>query len=235
MLVLSTVLTGCKNYFFNRGLEKKGTFNTSIQLTKLESNSKEVIFFPMSHVATEEFYNDTKMKIDSLKKLDYYFFEETINVLIDDTTTLRKFRKIRGIPIPNKGLGYMYLIDSVYKFKLKKKIIDQPSYAKLGVDSLSGKRVDLDVIDIINAYESNYGEIKLQACDFETSCFEKSTCNDKKIDEEIIKSLILTLRNKKIVNEVLSDKRKKIAIIYGAEHFVEIKEALLSNGFRLSN
>ena len=44
-----------------------GAFNTNIQLTKLESNSKEVVFIPMKHVGTEEFYNDTKKKIDSLK------------------------------------------------------------------------------------------------------------------------------------------------------------------------
>ena len=228
-------LTGCKSYLFNKGLEKTGVYNKSIKLTKLQSNSKEVVFFPMRHIGVEEFYNDTEKKIDSLKKIDYYFFLETVNVSLYDTITLRKFRKLKGMPISKPSLGYMYLIDSVYKFKLKKKIIDQPSYIKLGVDSLCGKRVDLDLKDITDAYESDYGEIKLESCDYKTPFYEKSTCNDKKVDNKIINSLILTLRNKKIVNEVLQHKSKKIAIIYGAEHFVEIKAALLSNGFRLSN
>lgn len=230
-----SALTGCKSYLFNKGLEKMGVFDSKIHLTEIKNEAKEVIFFPMKHIANEEFYNDTKYKIDSLKKLGYYFFYESINVLIDDTITLRKFRKLKGMPISKPSLGYMYLIDSVYKFKLKKKIIDQPSYIKLGVDSLCGKRVDLDLKDITDAYESDYGEIKLESCDYKTPFYEKSTCNDKKVDNKIINSLILTLRNKKIVNEVLQHKSKKIAIIYGAEHFVEIKAALLSNGFRLSN
>jgi hypothetical protein len=235
VFVLSTFLTGCKNYFFNKGLEKTGVYNKSIKLTKLQSNSKEVVFFPMRHIGVEEFYNDTEKKIDSLKKIDYYFFLETVNVSLYDTVTLRKFRKIRGIPIPNKGLGYMYLIDSVYKFKLKKKLIDQPKYNAFGIDSFSGKRVDLDLKDIITAYESKYGEIILEACDFETSVYNKSTCNDKKIDKRIIDNLLLTLRNQKIVNEIHLHKGAKIALIYGEEHFIEIKAALLSNGFRLSN
>ena len=232
---LLLALTSCKSYLFNRKIEKFGAFNTSIQLTKLESNSKEVVFFPMSHIATEEFYNDTKNKIDSLKKLDYFFFYETLNVSRDDTTTLRKYRKINGFPIPKPGLRYMYLIDSIYKYKPKKKIIDQPSYAKLGVDTLSGKRVDFDLKDIIEAYESNYGVIKLEFCDYKTPYYEKSTCYDKKIDKKILKTFILSLRNQKIISEVSLFKRKKIAIIYGAEHFVEIKETLLNNGFKLSN
>jgi hypothetical protein len=46
---------------------------------------------------------------------------------------------------------------------------------------------------------------------------------------------LLTLRNQKIVNEIHLHKGAKIALIYGEEHFIEIKAALLSNGFRLSN
>lgn len=234
VLLLSTVVISCKSYFFNGKLEKMGAFNSHIHLTKLVNNSKDVVFFPMIHLATEEFYNDTKKKIDSLKKLDYYFFYENLKVSPGDTTTLRKFRKITGAPIPKLGLGYMYLVDSVYKYKPKKKIIGQPTYAKLGIDSISGKRVDLDLKDIITAYESNYGEIKLELCDFKSSYYEKSTCYDKVISENILKSLKLTLRNQKIVNEVLVNKRKKIALIYGVKHFIEIKKTLLDSGFKYS-
>lgn len=234
-LFLLTVLSGCKNYYFNKGLEKAGTFNTSIELIKLKSNSKEVVFFPMRHFATEEFYNDVKSKIDSLNKLGYYFFYESINVAVDDTITIRKYRKFNGLPIPKPGLGYMYLIDTVYKFKLKKKVIDQPKYTALGIDSFTGKRVDINLKDIISAYESKYGEIKLEACDFETSVYKKSTCKDKKVDRKIIDNLLLTLRNQEIVSEILINKRAKIAMVYGEEHFIEIKEALLSNGFNPAN
>jgi hypothetical protein len=230
-----SALTGCKSYLFNKGLEKMGVFDSKIHLTEIKNEAKEVIFFPMKHIANEEFYNDTKYKIDSLKKLGYYFFYESINVLIDDTITLRKFRKLKGMPISKPSLGYMYLIDSVYKFKLKKKIIDQPKYNTLGIDSFSGKRVDLNLRDIITAYESRYGEIKLEPCDFETSVYKKSACNDKKIDNKVIYNLLLTLRNQKIVNEILLHKGIKIALVYGEEHFIEIKAALLSNGFTLSN
>jgi hypothetical protein len=235
LLFLLIVQTSCKSYYFNRGLEKVGAFKTSIKLIKLKSNSKEVVFFPMRHIATEEFYNDVKSKIDSLNKLGYYFFYESLNVSVNDTITLRKYRKVNGLSIPKPGLGYMYMIDSVYKFKLKKKMIDQPKYKELGIDSFSGKRVDLNLKDIIKAYESEHGEIKLESCDYQTSVYEKSICHDKKIDQKTIDNLILTLRNQKIVDEIYLQKRKKIAMIYGEEHFIQIKGCLLSNGFKLSN
>ena len=233
LIFLLTALISCKSYFFNKGLDIMGAYKPKIHMLKVENNSKQVVFFQMKHIATEEFYNDVKSKIDSLNKLGYYFFYEGLNVSVDDTITLRKFRKFNGLPIPKPGLGYMYLIDSIYKFKLKKKLIDQPKYTKLGIDSFSSKRVDLNLKDIITAYESKYGEIKLEPCDFETSVYTKSTCNNKKTDQKIIDNLILTLRNEKIINEILQHKGKKIAMIYGEEHFIEIKEALLSNGFKL--
>lgn len=235
IVLLSLALISCKSYLFNKGLEKNEAYNPRIQLTKVENNTKEVVFLPMKHFAAKEFYNDVKSKIDSLKKIGFYFFYESVNASVEDETTLRKLRKINGMPISKPGLGYMYLIDSVYKFKLKRELIDQPKYKELGVDSLLGKRVDLSLKEIITVYESKYGEIKLEACDFESPVYEKTTCSNNKPERKIIDDLLLTQRNQKIVNEVLSHKQLKIAMIYGEEHFKEIKEALLSKGFELSN
>lgn len=233
-LVLFTIFTSCQSYFFNKGLEQMGAFNSTIKLTELDKNAKKIVFIPMKHFATEAFYEDTKVKIDSLRKLGCYFFYESLNVSVDDKTTMRKFRKLTGLPIAKPGYGYMYLIDSLYDFKIKKKIIDQPRYAQLGIDSTCSKRVDLNLIDIINMYESSYGEIILEDCDFKTSIYKKSTCKDKKIEQSILDHLILNSRNAILIKELLNHESDRIAIIYGEEHFIEIKQVLLDNGFKIS-
>ena len=232
--VLFAILTSCKSYFFNKGLEKMGAFNSSIKLTELGKNSKKIVFIPMKHFATESFYDDTKVKIDSLKKLGYYFFYEGLNVSVDDKLTLRKFRKLSGLPITKPGSGYMYLIDSLCNFKIKRKLIDQPQYAQLGIDSFCSKRVDLELKDIITGYESRYSEIILEECDFKTSVYKKSPCKYKEIDQSILDYLILNSRNEMLIKEVLNGNNDRIAIIYGEEHFIEIKKVLLEHGFKLA-
>lgn len=229
---LALVLTVCcKSNHINKGLEKIGAFNKKAPIVKLSSETKNIVFIPMVHIAIEEFYIDVKKKIDSLSNLGYYFYCEEVITKDCDSITLRKYKKLQGFPFSKTG-RYKQIMDSIYKLKYSEKIVDQPSYKKLGVDSIVGRNVDVSLKDMVSFYESKHGEIKLTDCDYKTSLFEKTICKDKLVDKKIKDEVIVDFRNTNIVNTILKEKRSKIAIIYGSDHFKGIREELLKQGFK---
>ena len=202
-IILASFIS-CKSTLFNLALEKIGVYDDSISLSKMSNSEKEIVFFPMHHVGTEPFYLDVKKKIDSLKRKDYYFFFESVKATENDTI-LRKFRKIRGLAFNQNG--YTDNIDSLFKkkFKSKKVIISQPTNKKLGLDSTNSKNTDVSIEEMISFYESKHGEIELEDCDYETSLFQQSICDDKKMDKETRQDVIVNFRKTKL-NEVYLQK-----------------------------
>ena len=128
--------------------------------------------------------------------------------------------------------GYKGWVDSILKIKLKKELINQPSYDALGVNNLISKNVDVSLKDMVNYYEEKFHEINLEPCDFETTIYEKSTCKNSKKEKVFLEEVILEFRNTNVVNEIEKDNRKKIAIIYGANHFLGIRKKLVTLGFQ---
>ena len=229
---LALILTVCcKSNYMNKGLEKIGAFNKKARIVKLSSETKNIVFIPMLHIAVEDFYIDVQKKIDSLSSLGYYFYYEQVITKDSDSITLRKFKKLQGYPF-SKTTRYKQLMDSIYKLKYSENIVDQPSYEKFGIDSIKGRNVDVSLKDIVKFYESKYGEIKLRDCDYKTSLYKKTICNDKPIDKKIKKEVIVDFRNTNIVNAILKENRSKIAIIYGSDHVKGIREELLKQGFK---
>lgn len=224
-------LMGCKRVLFNISLEKVGVYEDKIKLQQVQRSGQKIVFFPMIHIGTELKYKDIALKIDSLEKIGFTFYLESIEADIKNDSILRKYKKITGLAL-NKG-GYTDNIDSLFKgkFKPKKEIISQPSYPELGVDSLKGRVVDRTLSDLISYYENNYGKIILEECDFKTSLFEKTICNDKKIVDSVKYDYKTHYRNVRVIQEILQDTASNIAIIYGKNHIKGIKEELLENGF----
>lgn len=228
-------LIGCTNFILNATFQSRGVFSDTVEIVKTENRSEEVVFIPMKHLGTHNFYNNVKIMVDSLSAVGYIFYVETIKSDSTMDTEFRKFRKITGRPIA--GYGYKYLLDSVmgekYNIKLKKELIDQPRYRKLGVDSLNGKHVDASLDQMINYYENKYGEIILFDCDFESKVTEESSCKDKKMKKEIKDDLILDFRNEIVLKEIDSETNEKIAIIYGENHMTGILEGLKARGYKV--
>lgn len=231
LLFISILLIGCTSMKFNFALKSIGAFDDKIKLTKLTNQQKEVVFIPMAHIGTELFYKDVAQKLDSLQKIGFYVFFESVAVNRNDTMSMRKFRKFQGFPVPKKDKGYMYLIDSIYKIKLEKKLISQPSYTLLGVNPNSSRNVDVSFIDIINEYEKKYGEIILEDCDYSVPIYEKTNCKNDAINKKTKEELVLNFRNRNVVSQLVLDSHKKIAVIYGKSHFVGIKTQLLEMEF----
>ncbi|MCF6131303.1 hypothetical protein [Flavobacterium wongokense] len=234
-ILLTICLTSCLNFKANLAFKLVGAFDDSIKLSKLSSNEKEVVFIPMHHLGTKLFYEDVKTNIDSLKKEGYFFYTEEVSVKRTDTITIRKAIRITGIPFSKDNSGYKHYFDSIYngKVRLKKELMNQPKYFMLGLDSLNSENVDVTYRDMVNYYENKYGEIILQPCDFEKSFYEIPNCKEKAIEKSQRRELIIDFRNRNVVNTILKEKRKKIAIIYGEDHFKGIKEELLKQGFKI--
>ncbi|WP_452226641.1 hypothetical protein [Lacinutrix cladophorae] len=230
LLLISILFLSCMKSLYNYNLEKKGIFNDEIQLKKIKKKDKHIVFFPIAHLGTKLFYNDVKSKVDSLNEDGYYFYFERVKLDVADSLLYRKFRKVVGMPYLKNG--YIEIIDSTLQLKLKKELISQPSYDLLGLDSINSKNVDVSLDAMINYFEENHTEIILESCDFETSIFEKSTCDNQKRSDVFREEVIVNYRNNYVVKEVEQSSLKKIAIIYGAAHIPGIKKQLISIGYK---
>lgn len=227
-------LLSCTSFKVNLAFKIKGVYDDDVKLSKVTNEEKEVIFIPMHHLGTKLFYDDVKTKIDSLKKIGYFFYTEEVKGNKKDSITVRKSIKLTGIPFSRNNAGYKHFFDSIYKGKVKykKEIFDQPSPSKFGLDESNSKTVDVTLKEMIDYYESKYGEIKLEPCDFEKSFYEKPSCKHKPAGEKVRDDVYLDFRNRNVIKTLFNDDHKKVAIIYGAEHFRGIREELLKKGFK---
>ncbi len=187
----------------------------------------------MHHVGTELFYSDVKSKIDSLHKKNYIIYFELLKYpKRKDSLLLYKFRKAFNLPLSSKaGSSYLKHIDSVLKIKTRKKLIEQPNKESLGITS-QDINADIYFDDLISAYESKFGKITLEPCDFETRFFEASTCKYN-VENSKKNTILIDYRNEYVIKEISKNKHPKIAIVYGTNHYEGIKKQLIKQGFSL--
>ena len=181
----------------------------------------------MHHFGTNNFYSDVMKKVDSLKKMGYYFYTEKVN-MNSEKKDLMKFRKIIGIGLPNGS--YEKIMDSIIlekKLKMKNEIAFQPDYSFWKLNSDNSNNVDATIHDLVSFYESKYGEVKLEDCDFASPNVTNSTkCGKKKNYKKEYDEVVLDYRNNLIVNNIVVEPKQKIALIYGAGHYEGVKKKL---------
>ena len=155
-------LSSCTSFKVNLAFKLVGVYDDNIKLSKVTNEDKEVIFIPMHHLGTKLFYDDVKTKIDSLKKIGYFFYTEEVKGNKKDSVTVRKSIKLMGIPFSRNNAGYKHFFDSIYKgkVKFKKEFLDQPSPSKFGLDESNSKTADVTLKEMIDYYENKYVEIK---------------------------------------------------------------------------
>ncbi|SEQ13756.1 hypothetical protein [Flavobacterium urocaniciphilum] len=244
-LIILTLSVSCKSYLVNQYFKRVGVFDKKLKLEKISNGDKEIVLFGMHHIGKEEFYNDVKLKVDSLLKKDYLFYIEGIsskfagktNLTKEDSIALielsYKFRKVLGSPLVSKNLNSDYL--NLFKekgIKIKENLIKQPTYTEFGLSQKNAINSDLTVEKLLEIYEDKYGKIILEPCDYETKFYDKSTCNTK-TDTKIYDELMKTERNNSVISHILKEEKSKIAIIYGKAHFIGIKDSLQKLGYKI--
>ena len=247
LLILITIftLTSCSSIMTNRGLKRSGVFNVKSELNSIENEQKKIIFIPMQHIGRKELYNDVANKIDSLQKLDYTVFYEGVNYGKDSLVrveNLMKLRRIKGF-FPQGNKGYIdtttNIIAGKIKYKGKYKLINQPSYGKLKVDSLTSIWADVSLAELITDFEKKNEKIILDKCDFSFSLKDENfKC--KKVKKSLRKifdrEYAFGYRDKSLAERIVKSEKNKILVIYGSRHFwglyLELKK--IDKNFRMN-
>lgn len=230
ILLMLLIFTSCATIFNKKIIKNLGVENEKTELKFIDNKEQEIIFIPMHHVGRKEYYDDIAYKVDSLQKLNYTVFYEGVtdnneNDSLTSKKSLLKLRKIMGF-FPQGQKGYLdtttNIIAGKIKYKGNYKLINQPNYKRLKVDSLTSRRADVSLTKLINDFENNYGQIKLDSCDYRTSFKDKNyKCGKakrnlrKKFNNEYVKEF----RNKHLADKLFKSKENKILVIYGDAHY----------------
>ena len=205
-------------------LKKNGILNEKVKYQKLEIPSKEVYFIGVTHLGKKEFYDDLKTTVDSFKKEGYFLFTEGVKnksethlpMTFEDTIHLKKVRKIIGFSLENYTQNK--ILENVNK---KYNLISQGSTYYSDLDSSNFKNIDITNKNLVDFYEKERGEIKLDNCDSITSLIQPYNCSKLRKGERTFfkEDIILKKRNENIIKELLNTKKTKVLIIYGKAHY----------------
>lgn len=237
LLMSFMMFTSCKNLVLNTAFQAMGVYDDVAKMHVANSTTATIVLLPTRHLGTPQYYNNLHHKIDSLTALNYFFYTEKVKTNVSQDTLLRKFRKFTGIPVASSG--YKRILDSItgkkMKLKLKKEIMDQPSYVDLGVPDAQSENVDATLEELMNYYETKYGEIELAPCDFETPITEETTCRKFKVSKDVLNDVIEDFRNTIVLQRIDIETQDKIAIIYGDAHTAGLLEGIKARGFKVEN
>lgn len=202
--------------------------NKSFAISYYEKDNKRVAVVPMLHVNKPAFYQMTKRKIDSLRDEGYKVFYESIETNVKDSVELdiymRKFRFITGIAL----MDYMDEKNEAFKGLQKGGYISQND-VDYGVNESIDIRTDLNLEDLVIYYEQEYGEIKLNNCDYSTQLGKKYNCS--KIDENRVFYILNTLRDNYVLNEIDNTSFEKVVLVFGRNHIMDIHSKIQKRGW----
>lgn len=229
------VVTGSILVFTSCSLALKASLKKSIvkEIKVLEKNDKKIVFFPVSHIGYNSYFESIKKEMDSLHNEGFaVFFEgvqysDSINAIRKDTLQ-RKVRRIMG-----------YHLSSSYKDSTNQSLPKYMSKNKLIMQTIENtglkkgdRLVDMTIDSLITLYEIDFGKIKLNDCDFNTPLLEKFKCKDLQKHSRL--AFLKTYRNINLVKEVLKETNTKIAIIYGSGHWYDLSRRFYTKGFKLT-
>jgi len=150
LVLLVLLLSSCKGLIYSVILPKK----PEVKVLYNEEKDKTLAFIPMYHIAKPLFYRETKKIVDSLRKKGYTVFYEGM-----------------GLPDANKENK------TLPNFMTSGKYVAQ-THEIIGVGKEKDFNIDVPADMIIQGHEKEYGEIKLNQCDWKTDFFDEYDCHD---------------------------------------------------------
>ncbi len=182
-----------------------------------------IVFIPMAHVSTGDFFKEVKTLVDSLRTEGYIVHYEEIEKESYQKLTQQErdtlFRKFRVLYDFN-----MY--DDWASSDQKYEIQDNDALIKRGIDI----NADLPLSKIIELYEYHFGEIKLTECDLNTPLRAEYLCQKKSFR---IYKLATGARDEYLFNLIISSPYSKKLILYGATHWYQMYPKLRDSGYKL--
>lgn len=213
ILLISLLVISCRPVVAVKMMHAK---NASQETWKV--GEKTVVFIPMVHVGTPEFYADVANTISVLKKQGYVLYYEGVKKDPGQDSAsflnyMRKFRKMTGLVIDS--IGYAALFHEKGLFKSK---IDQPKASNLGADE-NDRQVDVHFFELVDAYEKKHGAIWLTAADSTLSLTSAVKYPPAmKLPSGKVMDILVNHRDKHLADYILSSPHKKVVVIYGYAH-----------------
>lgn len=210
----------------NMALRVMGILNEEAKIESFSNDGgKEVVWIPMKHIATQDFYANVRQVVDSFTSQGFVVLYEGAKPSFDDSlrmdTLERTFRKIMGMKV---GSGYIdsanQVIAGKIEYKGKKTLMNQPSYSRLGVDMDKAVRVDVASDSLLYMFDQKYEIPELDSCDFSTPLQAEYTCESMAPTKAryFMKEYILDHRNRHLANYILEAETPKMLVIYGKLH-----------------
>jgi hypothetical protein len=216
--LLLMLCTSC----LNLSLHAIGAYKTKAEPAAYTNNKKTIVFIPMRHIGLKEFYNDVHRLTDSLHNQGYIVFYESVKLRDSFTDEQKKImnlklRKMLGVHVDT--IGYLDTVNNRLmgrRFRNRKGLINQPHYRLMGADMTKDRVEDVPVNELIAEYESRYGEIMLNPCDYNLRPDEKYECGKEPNDK--VNAIIKGYREESLAKAIMEEKNDKIAVVFGALH-----------------
>jgi len=181
-----------------------------------------IVFIPMSHVGTKEYYRAVRQTVDSLRSEGFVFYYEMIDA---DTskpkdqldTMIRKFRRLHDLNM------YDDMSASAPNF-------EKQALENTGIDEQKDIWADLMLDQVIDLYEFHYGEIELTECDWNTPLRAEYLCQEKKFTS---RRMATGARDEYLFDLVISSSYPKKAIMYGGTHWYWFYNKMTQAGYKL--
>lgn len=180
------------------------------------NGDKQLVFLPMIHLNKQEFYDEVRHYVDSLRNDGYVFVYESVRPSKDldslqEDIVRRKFRRIVGFDLTSYTDKEN---ENMRRYRVKGAI--SQSMLNTGLKRETDILGDIGVDSLVTIYEKEKGEITLGEYDLKTPLNKKYKGN--KLPAKDKDYLILTVRNKVLSDKIASLPDKKIAVLYGALH-----------------
>ena len=216
ILCIVASFLGCQTILIN--LISSKSVDKHVRVLENKTKESTIVFLPTVHVGKPGYYESFKPIVDSLRKDGFQVFVESIAYKkeLDSISKEQydiKFRKFTGhhttLSKHNNSLPKEY--------RLKNYIFQD--YNLMGINKQYGDSVlDLSKKQLIDIYEKEFGEVKLNKCDSITPLGEKYNCESEYKNH--VYQLTNIYRDQYIRNYLLNTNHKKIVLIYGRSHWI---------------
>lgn len=211
LLIAMVFLQACES-----GLPES-VYTTEVDYTDYKSDTKQLRFVKMHHIGKKEFYNNVSALVEKAKNENYVLYYEWIKFDLSTEIEKRKIRKLTGF-IPSEE-GYRELISMIGDDSL----VVQDNNQFLGLVNNKDYLVDITHTELLDKFEQLHGKLILSEADLEAPIKEFL---DVDISESKVNDVLLTERNKIIVEHITTHPHSKIIVLYGANHEEGVIELL---------
>ncbi len=239
LIIAILCFTSCTRIIWVVGVKGRTGLNNVSKFEHPESG-KKVTFISMSHIETVRYYEEIKNYLDSLRNDGYAIFFEGITIgqvgpteadTVATKIMLRKFRRLTGKSIvTNEYRGFQSVANN--KGEKPSQLVQQTS-ERIGLSVERDHLCDLTMQEMVEGYESKYGEILLTDCDWDTPHTAKYKCRtEQKLRLDYVE---LTLRDEYVAKMVAESEHQKIVIVYGDFHMYTMNTDLHRHGFECTD